>query len=309
MSNRPTPAAAPQTTVVPRRKMFMADLGLFYAAAIWGSTFFIVKGALDDIHPITLVAYRFLAAGIVLLGFLVWTRRPVFRDLGKAFILAIILYVLFVAQTIGLGITTASNSGFITGLFVVFVPLFMLTAFKRKPTLMEVIASGVSLIGLYILTGGLSVINAGDALTLLAAMTYALHLLFSDRYLKAGVDPYTVSCQQFILIGIFGLLTAFIFNLPFTVGTAKAGWTVIFLALFPTLSAFLIQMLAQKIVSPLRVSLIFALEPVFAGLFAWTLGGETFVLQGAIGGLFICAGLVISGLPSRRKTANRSSRA
>jgi len=297
MSNRPTPAA------VPRRKKILADLGLFYAAAIWGSTFFLVKGALEDIDPVVLVGYRFVAAGLMLLGFLLWTRRPVFKNFGRGFILAAILFSLYVSQTIGLGITTASNSGFITGLFVAFVPLFMLTIFRRRPSMMEVIASAVSLTGLYILTGGLSVVNAGDALTLLAAMAYALHLLFTDKYMKGGIDAYTISCQQFLLIGVFGLITAYVFDLPFTVGTAKAGWTVLFLALFPTLTAYIIQMLAQKIVSPLRVSLIFALEPVFAGVFAWTLGGEKFVLQGAVGGLFICAGLVISGLPSRRKTA------
>jgi drug/metabolite transporter (DMT)-like permease len=305
MASPPTTPAGTAVPATPRRPTSLADLGLFYAAAVWGATFFMVKGALDDINPVVLVAYRFLIAGVLLFGFLLWTRRPILKDLSRGLVLAVILFGLYISQTIGLGITTASNSGFITGLFVAFVPVFMLTIFRRKPTAMEVVASGVSLTGLYILTGGLSVINAGDALTLLAAMTYALHLLYSDKFLKAGADAFTISCQQFLLIGIFGLLTVLIFRLPFTVGTADAGWTVLFLALFPTLSAFVVQMLAQKIVSPLRVSLIFALEPVFAAVFAWTLGGEDFLLRGAIGGLFICAGLVISGLPPRKTALNR----
>lgn len=289
-----------EQAVYSRSKKRLADFGLFYAAAVWGSTFFLVKGALDDIDPVIMVAYRFLLAGTVLLTFLLISRRPVFKEFGKALFLAVILWSLYIPQTIGLGITTASNSGFITGLFVAFVPLFLRTIFKRRPTVMEVIASGVALIGLWILTGGLTRVNAGDLLTLIAAMTYALHLLFSDKYMKAGVDPYIISCQQFLLVGVFSLITGLLFGLPFTVGSKAAFWTVVFLALFPTLTAFVIQMLAQKITSPFRVSLIFALEPVFAGAFAWTIGGEKFVLHGAIGGLFIFLALVISGFPARQ---------
>lgn len=285
--------------LISKRKAILADLGLFYAAAVWGATFFMVKDALDGIHPVTMVAYRFLLAGVLMLGYLVLTGRPVLRDLGKSALLAVILWSLYMSQTIGLGITTASNSGFITGLFVAFVPLFLRTIFRRKPTIMELVASVISLVGLWILTGGMSHFNAGDALTLIAAMAYALHLLFADKYIKEGVDPYVISCQQFLLVGLFSLVTCLVLRLPFGIGSTRVAGTVVFLALFPTLSAFLIQMVAQKIRSPLRVSLIFALEPLFAAIFAWTLGGEAFLLRGAIGGLFIAGALVISGLPSR----------
>jgi len=283
----------------PRNKTIPANLGLFYAAAIWGATFFIVKDALADIHPIILVGYRFLIAGLILLGFLLLARKPILQNIRKGMFLGFILWLLYIPQTIGLGITTASNCGFITGLFVVFVPLFLRTIFKRKPTVMEVVASGVALIGLWVLTGGLSVINTGDILTLVAAMTYALHLLYTDKYMKGDVDPYILCCQQFLFIGVLSLIVGLLFRLPFAVGSQEAVWTVLFLALFPSLMAFVIQTLAQRIVSPLRVSLVFALEPVFAAIFAWTLGGEQFVLRGAIGGLFIFAALIISGLPSR----------
>jgi drug/metabolite transporter (DMT)-like permease len=282
-----------------QRKTFLADFGLFYAAAIWGATFFMVKGALSGIHPVTLVAYRFLLAGTLLLIVLLAMRRPVWTGLGRSAFVGFILWVLYLPQTIGLGITTASNSGFITGLFVAFVPLFLRTIFRRKPTILEVVASVVSLIGLWILTGGMTRVNLGDALTLITAVAYALHLLYADKYIKAGIDPYIFSCQQFLFVGIYSLAATLVLGLPLTIETKPVVWTVIFLALFPTLSAFVIQMVAQRITSPLRVSLIFALEPVFAAVFAWTLGGEDFVLRGAVGGLFIVAALAISGLPSR----------
>jgi len=285
-------------TAVKKSTRMFADLGLFYAAAIWGSTFFIVKDALSGIDPVMMVAYRFLLAGLALLVFLLVTGRPVFAGLGRAALLSIILLSLYISQTIGLKYTTASNSGFITGLFVLFVPIFLRTVFKRKPSLMEVAASIISLIGLWILTGGMHDVNLGDMLTLVAAMTYALHLLYSDKYMKAGIDPIVISCQQFLIIGTASLVGGLVFGCPLGIATVEVGWVVVFLALFPTLSAFLIQMVAQKFTSALKVSLIFAFEPVFAGLFAWTLGGEEFVQHRALGGLFIFLALVVSGLPS-----------
>ena len=286
----------------PSKKIaFVADFGLLYAAAIWGATFFMVKDALAGINPIIMVGYRFLLAGTILLVILLAKRRPIFQNFRSALFLSIFLWSLYVPQTVGLEYTKASNSGFITGLFVAFVPIFLKTIFKRTPTLTEIVASVVSLLGLWVLTGGLADINIGDALTLITAMMYALHVLYSDHYMKAGYDPLIISCQQFIIVGLMSLATGLVFGLPFGITTTYAAWVVVFLAILPTLSAFVIQMFAQKIRSPLRVSLIFALEPVFAAVFAWTIGGEAFVVRNAIGGLLIFAALIISGLPDPKK--------
>ncbi|MFQ5606765.1 MAG: DMT family transporter [Candidatus Zixiibacteriota bacterium] len=279
-----------------KRRTRWADAGLLYAAVIWGSTFFIVKDALAGIDPIVMVAYRFLLAGGILLVYLLIRKSPPARGWGRALFLSVILWALYVSQTVGLKYTSASNSGFITGLFVLFTPLFLLTLFKRKPTVMEAVASGVSLAGLWTLTGGLSDVNLGDSLTLIAAMTYALHVLYSDRYMKAGVDPYQISCQQFLLVGVMSLITALVFDLPLDIGTARVAGIVVFLALAPTLSAFVIQMLAQRFTAPVKVTLIFALEPVFAALFAWTLGDESIVPHRALGGLLIVIALALAGI-------------
>ena len=277
------------------RTELLADLGLFYAAVIWGATFVVVQWALTGVDAVTMVGYRFLIAGGLLLVYLAYRRRPLVVGWPKALWLACILWSLYASQTIGLNYTTASNSGFITGLFVVFVPIFLITIFKRRPTVWEIIATLISLGGLWTLTGGLKQINTGDALTLISAMTYALHLLYSDKYMKAGADPLLISCQQFLLVGGFSLAFGWVTGRSFAVNAPALGWTI-FLALFPTLSAFVIQMFAQRLTSPLRVSLIFAFEPVFAAIFAWTIGGELFVWKSAFGGILIFAGLVISGI-------------
>ena len=292
---------------VSRYRQLLADAGLFYAAAVWGATFFIVKDALGGIDPVAMVAYRFLLAGAIMLGLVLITGRSALKGLRQGIVLAVILWLLYVPQTIGLKYTTASNSGFITGLFVIFVPIFMRTVFRGRPTVWEWLATVVALGGLWVLTGGLTEINAGDLLTLAAAVTYALHVLYADRYLKGGADPLVISCQQFLIVGLLSLLALPIFGLDYRIHTVTAGWTTVFLAVFPSLTAFVIQMWAQKITTPVKVSLIFAFEPVFAGVFAWTLGGEPFEAHRGLGGLLVFAALVISGIPvpqSRKKPLN-----
>jgi drug/metabolite transporter (DMT)-like permease len=293
-------------SVHPRTQRLLADTGLFYAAAIWGSTFFMVKDALSGIDPVIMVAYRFLLAGLIMIGLVLLTGRSLFKGLGQGAFLAVILWLLYVPQTVGLKFTTASNSGFITGLFVIFVPIFMRTLFRKRPTVMEWVAAAIALGGLWILTGGMKEINPGDMLTLAAAITYALHVLYADRFLKAGADPVVISCQQFVFVGLLSLVTGLVLDLDLVVHTSKAAWTILFLALFPSLTAFVIQAWAQKITTPVKVSLIFAFEPVFAGLFAWTLGGEHFETHSGLGGLCIFAALIVSGMPTpwrRRETS------
>lgn len=289
-----------------RTQRLLADAGLFYAAAIWGSTFFMVKDALSGIDPVIMVAYRFLLAGLIMIGIVLLTGRSLFKGLGQSAFLAVILWLLYVPQTVGLKFTTASNSGFITGLFVIFVPIFMRTLFRKRPTVMEWVAAAIALGGLWILTGGMKEVNPGDMLTLAAAITYALHVLYADKFLKAGADPFVISCQQFVFVGLLSLATGLVLDLDLVVHTSSAGWTIVFLALFPSLTAFVIQAWAQKITTPVKVSLIFAFEPVFAGLFAWTLGGEQFETHSGLGGLCIFAALIVSGMPTpwrRRETS------
>jgi drug/metabolite transporter (DMT)-like permease len=267
------------------------DAGLVYSAAIWGSTFFIVKDSLQYVDAVALVGYRFLLAAAILGAYLLYKKKNLFENFLPGLVMGTILFFLYVPQTIGLKYTTAANSGFITGLFVAFIPIFGLM-FKRIPTRNQIIAVAVSVIGLWFLTGGLVGANFGDLITLIAAMTYALHVLFADRFLKA-CDPYILSFQQFFVTGVLGILTALIFGLPLA-AQAQGVWIIIFLALFPSLSAFVIQLVAQKTESPLKVGLIFTLEPVFAAIFAWTLGGESVTYASAFGGLLIVAAMMLA---------------
>ncbi|KAA3601577.1 MAG: DMT family transporter [Calditrichaeota bacterium] len=287
-----------------KTKTYLADFGLLYAAAIWGSTFFIVKESLDSIDPVVMVGYRFSIAALVLAIFLKFKKKALFTNFKEGLILGFLLWSLYIPQTIGLGYTSASNSGFITGLFIVFVPLFTFLFQKKLPSFLKNVAILLSLIGLWFLTGGLKDANFGDLITLITAVFYAAHLFTADLFVKKEIDPIVLSFQQFFWVGIFSFITSLAFDLPFEILTTKVVWIVLFLAFLPTLMAFVIQLVAQKFTSPIKVSLIFALEPVFAAIFAWTLGGETFVLQNAFGGLLIFIGMILSEIPSEKIRIN-----
>jgi drug/metabolite transporter (DMT)-like permease len=273
----------------------LADAGLVYCAAVWGATFPMVKGALGAVDPVTLVAYRFLLSAFCLAPWALRRKNPL-AHLKEAAILAAILGTLYVTQTIGLAYTSATNSGFITGLFVIFVPLFLLVFFKTPPTKVQWAASLLALGGLWLLTGGIAACNAGDMLTIVSAVTYAAHLLATDKYVRADADAILLAFHQFWMTGLLSLLFAVGGGRSLEVASPRAAGVIAFLALVPTLSAFYIQMIAQKFTSPVKVSLIFSLEPVFAAIFSWTLGGEVFVPARAAGGGLIVAAMMAGEL-------------
>ena len=285
---------------IPKKRL--ADLGLVYCAVVWGSTFVMVKGALDSVGPAAMVGIRFLISALLLLPWVL--RRPDKTALLKeSFMLSLLLSVLYLSQTTGLLYTTASNSGFITGLFILFIPVFMFLLRGEKPSRFQGVSAGLAVLGMWFLTGGLSGFNRGDALTLIAAAVYSAHLIFTDKYVKAGADTLMLVFHQFWMISLISFAAAAVSGSPLWVSDNKAWGSILFLAAFPTLSAYYIQMLAQKESDPFKVGIIFTLEPVFAAVFAWTLGGERFSAVKAAGGFLIVSGMVVSELSKLRPGA------
>ena len=272
-----------------------ADLGLVYCAAVWGATFFMVKDALAGVDAVAMVAHRFLLSALLLAPWAL-VRPSRAKHLKESVILAVLLFLLYATQTVGLAYTSASNSGFITGLFVIFVPVFLYLFFRQSPTPVQWGASLLALAGLWMLTGGVSRVNFGDLITLVAAATYAGHLLATDRYVRADADTVVLAFHQFWMTGLMALAWCLLSGRPLAVTGEPAARTIAFLAAVPTLSAFFIQMWAQKFTAPVKVSLIFSLEPVFAALFAWTIGGERFVPGRALGGGLIVAAMMAGEL-------------
>lgn len=275
-----------------RGKKLWSDLGLVYCAVIWGSTFIVTKGALDAVHPVVMVGIRFAVSAALLLPWAL--RRPKFTaHLKDGMVLSVFLALLYLTQTVGLVYTSASNSGFITGLFIIFIPVFMFALRGQRPNRLELVSAALAVCGLWLLTGGVKGGNTGDALTLIAAAAYSAHLIFTDKYVKRNADTVMLAFHQFWCVSLIAFAIALFKGYPLAVASVNGWGVILFLAVFPTLTAFYIQMLAQKESEPFKVGIIFTLEPVFAAIFAWTWGGEEFIMVKALGGLLIVSGMLI----------------
>lgn len=272
-----------------------SDIGLVYCAAIWGSTFIVTKGALDSVDPVVMVGIRFIVSAALLLPW-VLKRKNKAAHLREGFYLSLLLSTLYLTQTTGLLYTSASNSGFITGLFIIFIPVFMYLFRREPPTKLQGLSAALALAGMWLLTGGVSGFNIGDALTLVAAAAYSAHLIVTDKYVKAEADAVLLVFHQFWMVAAISFAIALFSGSPLAVAGVNAWGVILFLAVFPTLTAFFIQMLAQKHSEPFKVGIIFTLEPVFAAVFAWTWGGEEFVALKAAGGFLIVSGMIIGEL-------------
>ena len=280
-----------------KKKALYAHISLIIVSAVWGSSFIVGKDIVASINPYAFVGHRMFIAGLLLLAVLLFIKKKVLFGWKKGILLGFFIGSALITQAVGITTTTASNSGFITGMFVVFVPAFSYFLFKRKSHWIKYVAVAINLLGLWFLTGGLKDFNRGDAFTVICALFVALHTLFVDKFSKEeGVDPLVLTAQQLLIAGLMGYAVAFFFGQPFISGTAKTFWQIGFMIIFPTLLAFAVQLKSQKYIPTVRASLIIALQPVFAALAAWTLGGETFVGVKAFGGLLIVAGMVVSEL-------------
>ena len=165
---------------------------LLLVTVIWGATFVIIKLALADVSPMMFVASRFLFASLLLLPFMIKVLKKTSREvIVSGFILGLMYFVGFATQTIGLNYTTATKSGFITGTFVIFTPLFQLLFEKKKPSKGNLIGVVFVIIGLILLSSKRGSIfdifheigtgfNIGDFYTLLCAVFFAMYLVYLD---------------------------------------------------------------------------------------------------------------------------------
>ena len=279
------------------KKENWASLGLIANCIVWGTTFPLAKLFLTRIDPIMMVFYRFLVATLLLGIYLIIKREKLFANFRYGLILGVLLSVTFLTQMFGLRYTTASNSAFITNLFVVFIPLLSFFIWKKPPTLARGLAIILAMSGLWLLTGGVTQMNLGDLVTVGTAFSCSFHILFSDVYMKKGLNAWVVSFQQFLVVMILSFLYVVFTKVPFAIADQPTFWIILYLGVIATLVVLTIQLVAQKYVNPIKAALIFILEPVFATILALAWGLETFGMQKALGGALILTAMLVSELP------------
>ncbi|WP_321473787.1 DMT family transporter [uncultured Paludibaculum sp.] len=279
-------------TVQPARHL-RAEFALAAIAFIWGATFVVVKEALYDASTFLFLALRFSLAGIILAAVLrgrLNRKQPINWRGGLQ--CAFLLFLGYALQTAGLRLTTASKSAFITGLYIVLVPLGSSLVKRSMPRLLEVAGAVAATVGTALMTSGGWDLrwNTGDLLTVGCAVAFTAHML-SVAHFTRKMDFERLSLFQVAGVAAFSWLASGFLETPRIVWSPRLFFGVIVTAVLATALSFLLYTWAQQHTSATRAALIFALEPVFAGLTAWVVAGEAWTIRSLTG-----AGLILSGI-------------
>ncbi|MCX6268116.1 MAG: DMT family transporter [Bacteroidetes bacterium] len=281
-----------------------SDLILLLAAIIWGFAFVAQRVGMDYVGPFTYNGVRFALGAIVLLPFLFISsskNEPMVKvshpaDQRKIIIGSLMTGLLLFGgvafQQLGLQQTTAGKAGFITGLYVVFVPIAGLLFGQRSHTTIW-IGAMLSLAGLYLLsmTGGFT-IAPGDKLVLYCAVIFTFHVLFI-AWLSPLMNSVLLAIIQFTICALLNLVVAFAIE-PVHVATILQAWLPIaYGGILSVGVAYTLQVIAQKTAHPAHASIILSLEAVFALLGGWILLHEIITTRMLIGCALMLAGMIV----------------
>ena len=279
----------------------MPRLALILTTLIWGATFPATKAALAQIPPFSFMCLRFLIGTILAVGIylLIGGKLRADRDLLRmSGIATVFLFLGYVTQTIGLQTTTASNSAFITVLYVIFVPVF-LRRFQGRTWF----SAALALTGLWFLVTPSLDMNVGDLWTLACAVAFAAHIACMEAFSRRGEAALFFLWQMILVTLLLG--PAMLLEGPTAGQIAPTGILLIGLGVTGGLAtlAFAVQVWVQRVLPAQQVALIFSLEPAFAAWLSWYFLGEQLSAQGWIGSALILAGVVIGGLAPQEPEA------
>ncbi len=291
-------------------KKYTGEVALLFNTLIWGGTFALIKNAFNDISPLLFLGLRFSIAALIFFPFVYASLKKTNKQtLIAGSILGFFYFAGFATQSLGLNLTTATKSGFITGTFVVFIPILQLIIERRKPKWFNVLSVFLVLVGLIILSSkGSNAIdfikqlgadfNLGDLLTLICALLFAFQVVYVDVFTKK-YDYLPMVFVQLLITGIGGFIFSYIFSIAsletvrFTIN-ASVVTAILYTAIFASIIATIIQLKYQKTVSPTKAGIIFSIEPIFAAVFAYFLLSEKISNFGLVGCVLIFIGLIVS---------------
>ena len=274
-------------------KKITAQIGLLFVTIIWGLTFVLVKAALNDAPPFSFAALRFGLA--TLITFLIVNKNIITitkNEIIGGILCGFFLFLGYAFQNFGLMNTTATKSAFITSVSVLIVPFILVAMDIQKVKLRIWLAVVLATFGLYLLILPGGGINIGDVITFGCAISFALHIIAQDNYLKKEIRLLPFICIQLAFVTLISFIHAQVFEPEAIIWSTRLTYAIIITGIFATLIAFLIMVWAQKILNPSETALIFAMEPVAAALFAMVFAGEILGLLGWIGGGFVCLAVV-----------------
>lgn len=285
------------------RTQVKADLMLVLVTLCWGVSYLMMDICLEEMGVFNLNAFRFLLAFFVALVI----AFPKLKNVNKitlkyAFFIGLSLVFVYIGATFGVKYTSLSNSGFLCALTVVFTPLFAFIFKKEIPSKKITLVVLMCLVGIALMTLNERMQMAlGDILCLMCAFAYAVDLLITETAVaKEEVNAFQLGVYQLGFTGIFMLILSFIFEDPVLPSSQSCWISAIFLAVFCTGVAFIVQAVAQQYTSASHVGIIFTLEPVFAGIVAFFFAGEILLPRAYVGAALMLIGLLLMEIDVKR---------
>ena len=277
----------------------LATLLLVAVTAVWGSTFFLIRDLVEHVPSADFLAVRFAIAAVVMAAVfrrqtLALTRREVLIGVG----LGVLYGLAQLLQTVGLEHTDASVSGFVTGTYVVLTPVLGAVLLRDRIPGSTWLAVGLATVGLAVLSlRGMSV-GFGEAVTLAAAVLYALHIIGLGRYSTAASATGLATVQAFVITGV-----TLVGAVPDGITLPQGGgqWaSLLYMALVAGAVALWAQTWAQSHMPATRAAIVMTMEPVFAAFFAVLLGGESLTARMLLGGGLVLTAMYVVEILGRR---------
>jgi len=292
-----------------------SNMMLLMAAAIWGLGFVAQRLGMDHMGPYTFNGLRFLLGAASLLPLLWWlkSRQPAGQSDDRRLLLTggllagAVLFSAASLQQVGLLYTTAAKAGFITGLYIILVPVIGL-ALRHKTGTNTWVGALIAMAGLYYLSVTEDfTIGYGDLLQVAGALFWAIHLLVLDHY-SSRVAPIRLASVQFLVCGLLSLAVAFTIEMP-TISGAVAGWqALLYAGLVSVGVGYTLQVVGQRGAHPAHAAIILSLETVFAAIGGVLLLGEILDKRAIVGCALMLAGMLISQVRLRWWWKSRKDR-
>ena len=286
-----------------------ANLLLLLAGAIWGAGFIAQSTAMETLGPIWFIGLRFVVATFVALPFALWEKaraasalRPV--DMAGFVLTGLALFAAAAFQQVGLLTTTVTNSGFLTGLYVVFTPILTVLVLRRRPHWVIWPAAFLVTVGIFLLSGGtLAALTIGDLLTIFCAVLWSAQMICVGVFAGRSGRPIALSLVQFAVCGVLGCAVGILFE-PVSLAAIKGALPeILYAGLFSSGIAFIFQNVAQRYTTAPQAAIFLSSEALFAALFGVLLLGETITPAGYAGcAILFAAMLAVELVPELLRT-------
>ncbi|HED54897.1 MAG TPA: DMT family transporter [Phycisphaerales bacterium] len=277
-----------------------ADAMLLLVAIIWGTGFVAQRQAMEHIGPLLFTAIRFTIGAIVLIPFLSG-KKSTGKEWRPGIILGLVMFAAASLQQIGLVTTTASRAGFITGLYVLLVPIVGLV-FGHRFHRGHVAGAILAAIGLYLLSGDLSgETRTGDVFVMGCAILWAVHVSLVG-HLAPKAEPIRLALTQFVTVAILASIATPFFETISIGAVWDAKLAILYSGILAIGIAFSLQVIAQRDAPPTHAAILMSLEALFAAITGWLMLNEQLTPKELTGCALMLAGMIASQLWTRKKT-------